>query len=50
MYSQNQNIWRPNNLNVFVSKKSKDPKHDIQNRLWAPMPGEENLCFNDNML
>jgi hypothetical protein len=27
--SQNQNIWNPDNLKDFESKKTKGPEHDI---------------------
>jgi hypothetical protein len=37
-YAQSQNIWKPNNLKVFVCKKTKGPKQDSQHRLKSFMP------------
>jgi len=31
-------IGKPNNVNVFVSNKSKGHQKQNQNRLWSPMP------------
>jgi hypothetical protein len=38
MYAQNRKIGKPNNLKVFGSKKTKEPKQDRLNRLWSPKP------------
>ena len=39
MYTQGRKIGKPNNLNVFGSKLTKDPNQNIQNRLRSSMPG-----------
>jgi hypothetical protein len=31
-YANNQKVGKPNNLSVFVSKLTKEPKQDNQNR------------------
>jgi hypothetical protein len=41
-YAYDQKVGKPNKSNVFVSKLTKDPKQDNQNRLRSPIPeGEE---------
>ena len=41
-YTQSQNILQPNNLEVFVNKKTKGSKQDSKNLLRSPRhEGEE---------
>jgi hypothetical protein len=42
-YAQNQKIGKPNNLKVFGSIKTKEPKQDSHNRPLSPMPAGEEL-------
>ena len=37
MYTQNQNIRKPNNLKVFGNNKTKGSKQESQSRLWSPI-------------
>jgi hypothetical protein len=44
-YAQGQIIWKPNNIKVFVDKKTNGGKQDSQNRLRGPMSEEGEPCF-----